>query len=173
MNKVNGKRKIVCLILLLTIFLTLLFIFGNSLASREESQEISDQVNQVVGEVITVVTGKEDSAVEDFFAEYHRKIAHFLEFAFLGLQVALLLHFSNRRHFSYLVSGALFSFAVASVDEGIQMFTGRGDQVLDIFIDVGGYLTAYLIGVLVLSLVFLRYDRKVSSCTVKKERVSA
>ena len=90
MNKVSGKRRVVCLLLLITVFLTLLFIFGNSLASREESQEISDKVNESIGEVITVVTGKEDSSLEDFFTKYHRKIAHFFEFALLGLQMILL-----------------------------------------------------------------------------------
>ncbi len=160
MNKVSGKRRVVCLLLLATVFLTLLFIFGNSLASREESQEISDKVNESIGEVITVVTGKEDSSLEDFFTKYHRKIAHFVEFALLGLQVILLLHFSDRRSFSYLASGAFLSFAVASVDEGIQMLTGRGDQVADVFIDVGGYLCAYFLGVLVLYFAFWRSRRE-------------
>ena len=160
MNEISGARKVVCLILLSTILLTLLFIFGNSLASKEESKELSDQVNGTIGEIVEVVTGKEDSSLEDFFTRYHRKIAHFAEFAFLGLQLVLLLHFANKKRFSELFSGALISFLVASLDEGLQMFTGRGDQVSDIFIDVGGYLSAYLVGMLVLYLVFWRRERR-------------
>lgn len=163
MNKVEGKKKVICLFLLGSIFLTLLFIFGNSLASKEKSQELSDKVNETVGEVITVITGQEDSSLEDFFTKYHRKIAHFLEFAFLGLQVALLLCFSNCRSASCLLSGALFSFAVASIDEGIQMLTGRGDQVADIFIDVLGYLSFYFIGVLVVCFLIWCHQKKSSS----------
>ena len=163
MNKVFGKRKVACLVLLVTIFLTLLFIFGNSIVPRNESEDLSNKVNETVGEVITAVTGKEDSSLEDFFTNYHRKIAHFLEFAFLGFQVVLLLHFASRCHFPSLLSGALLSFAVASFDEGIQVLTGRGDQVTDIFIDVCGYLSAYLIGALVLYLVFWRRRAKKDS----------
>ena len=113
-----------------------------------------------VGEIIAVVTGKEDSSIKAFFDQYHRKIAHFLEFACLGLQIVLLLHFADRRSFPYLLSGAFLSFVVASADEGIQMLTGRGDQVADVFIDVGGYLCAYFSGMLVLYLVCWRCHRK-------------
>lgn len=160
MNEISRKRRVACLILLSTILLTLLFIFGNSLASQEESKELSDQVNESIGEIITVITGKEESSLEDFFTKYHRKIAHFVEFAFLGLQVVLLLHFAKKNRFPDLLSGALLSFIVASLDEGIQMFTGRGDQVADVFIDALGYLCAYLIGALLLYCIFWRRERK-------------
>lgn len=172
MNKGFGKRKVACFVLLITIFLTLLFIFGNSIVPRDESENLSDKVNETVGEVITVVTGKEDSSLEDFFTNYHRKIAHFLEFALLGFQVVLLLHFASRRHFSSLLSGALLSFAVASCDEGIQILTGRGDQVSDIFIDACGYLFTYLIGALVLYLVcWRRQTKKDSPLLSEHERI--
>ena len=75
----------------------------------------------------------------------------------------VLLHFSDHRNFFHLMSGALLSFAVASADEGIQMLTGRGDQVADVLIDVCGYLSAYLLGVLILYFVFWRSRREETS----------
>ena len=144
------KHQFACVILLATVLLTLIFIFGNSLVSREQSQGISDKVNESVGAVIESVTGKEDSSFENFFTKYHRKIAHFIEFAALGAQIALLLHVAKKRRFSPLLSGALASFLFASVDEGIQMFTERGDAVKDIFIDAFGYMSAYFLVILIL-----------------------
>ena len=173
MNNTPVRQKVICLILLGTILLTLLFIFGNSLASREESEELSDKVNASVGEVIETVTGNEESSLEDFFTKHHRKIAHFLEFAFLGLQIVLLLHFANQRSFSSLLAGALLSFAFAATDEGIQIFTGRGDQVSDIFIDAVGYLSAYFLTMLVLYLACWRKSRKIPASIMREKSVSA
>ena len=163
MNGLSVKRKIACFVLLSTILLTLAFVFGNSMASQEESEEFSDQVNETVGEIIEVIAGEEDSSLEVFFAKYHRKIAHFTEFAFLGLQVILLLHFAQKHRLSHLFAGALLAFAVASTDEAIQMFTGRGDQVADVFIDVSGYLCAYVCVALILFVAFWRRERKILS----------
>ena len=173
MNNTPVRQKVICLILLGTILLTLLFIFGNSLASREESEELSDKVNASVGEVIETVTGNEESSLEDFFTKHHRKIAHFLEFAFLGLQIVLLLHFANQRSFSSLLAGALLSFAFAATDEGIQIFTGRGDQVSDIFIDAVGYLSAYFLTMLVLYLACWRKSRKMPASIMREKSVGA
>ena len=72
-----------------------------------------------------------------------------------------LVHFAKKNRFSELLSGALLSFVVASLDEGIQMLTGRGDQVSDVFIDVGGYMCTYLICALVLYVGFWRREKKV------------
>ena len=70
------------------------------------------------------------------------------------------MHFAEKTKFSHLLSGALLSFTVASMDEGIQIVSGRGDQVSDIFIDVSGYLSAYLVGALILYVFCWRKESK-------------
>ncbi len=156
-------NQTMCLLLLIAIILTLAFIFGNSIVSMEESEQISNHFNESIGNVITALTGKEETALENFLIQYSRKIAHFVEFACLGIEVILLLHFAFRRNLPYLLLGATLSFTVASFDEGIQVLTGRGDQVGDIFIDVSGYMSAYLLGMTVLYLCAWRHTRKTLS----------
>ncbi len=156
---VRIKRPI-CIVLLLCVLLTLCFIFGNSMASREKSGTASDKVNDIVSDVIEGVTGKEDTSLEDFFVTYSRKIAHVTEFALLGLEVFLLIYFLRLSGFAVYFSGALLSFLIASIDEGIQIFSDRGDQVSDIFIDVLGYIGAYLICALVFLLFVWRKKRR-------------
>lgn len=147
------KRRLVCLLLLVSIFLTLAFIFGNSIASREASGAASDTVNDWIGTVIAFLTGREDTALEAFLVTYSRKIAHFLEFALLGTEVLLLLYFSKRTDRAHGLLGALFAFFVASTDEGIQILSGRGAMVSDVWLDALGYISAYALGMLVLYLV--------------------
>jgi len=89
------------------------------------------------------------------------------------LQIVLLMHFANQRSFSSLLAGALLSFAFAATDEGIQIFTGRGDQVSDIFIDAVGYLSAYFLTMLVLYLACWRKSRKIPASIMREKSVGA
>ena len=163
MKKGCAVNRKMCLILLIAIILTLAFIFGNSIVSKKESEQISNHFNESISNVITALTGKEETAFGSFLMHYSRKIAHFVEFACLGTEVVLLLHFASRRNLPYLLLGATLSFTVASFDEGIQVLTGRGDQVSDIFIDVSGYMSAYLFGMTILYLCAWRHTRKTLS----------
>ncbi len=151
--KNERKRRLACLLLLVLIFLTLAFIFGNSIASREASGAASDTVNDWIGTFMVFLTGREDTALENFLVTYSRKIAHFLEFATLGTEVLLLLYFARMTDRAHVLSGALFAFFVASADEGIQILSGRGAMVSDVWLDVSGYISAYALGMLVLYLI--------------------
>lgn len=153
-------KRPICIVLLLCVLLTLCFIFGNSMASPEESGAASDKVNDIVSDVIESVTGKEDTAIESFFVTYSRKIAHVTEFALLGIEIFLLICFLHFTGFAAYFSGALLAFLFASIDEGIQMFSDRGDQVSDIFIDASGYIGAYLVCALVFFIFVWRRKRK-------------
>ncbi len=137
------RQQFVCLLLLMAILVTLAFIFGNSMASPQQSGAASDRVNHVISAVMEFVTGRQDSGPERFLTAYSRKIAHMVEFALLGCEVIWLLQVSRRRSAAHLVAGAFFGFVAASADEFIQSFTGRGDLVSDIWIDVSGYIAAY------------------------------
>ena len=156
---VRIKRPI-CIVLLLCILLTLGFIFGNSMASREVSGAASDKVNEIVSSVIETVMGTDDTAAESFFVTYSRKIAHVIEFALLGMEIFLLIYLLRLTGFAAYLSGFLLAFPVAAIDEGIQILSDRGALVSDIFIDVSGYIGAYLICAFLLFLFVWRKRKK-------------
>ena len=64
-----------------------------------------------------------------------RKTAHVAEFAALGF--VLLFNWRKGKRFSRTLSGGLL---VALLDETIQMFSDRGDLILDVWFDFAGVL---------------------------------
>ena len=138
------KRKI----LIVLIFLTLLFIWGQSALSVAESSANSHAVTSTVVQPIQqAVTGK--ATVTDTTV---RKMAHVLEFSLLGFEMALLFVASWKRMFIALNLGLL----AALIDETIQIFSGRGDQISDVWLDFSGVLVGVALGMLVVWL----YKRK-------------
>ncbi len=135
-------------VLLSAIILTLAFIWGNSLLSREQSSGESAWVLQLVTPLLELFAGK-GNVTEHLV----RKLAHFTEFALLGLE--LLFWFSQKRgkkKEALLLAMAHGLFA-ALTDETIQLFSGRGSQVQDVWLDFAGVtagaLTALLLTLLI------------------------
>jgi VanZ family protein len=135
-------------VLLSAIILTLAFIWGNSLLSREQSSGESAWVLQLVTPFLELFAGK-GNVTEHLV----RKLAHFTEFALLGLE--LLFWFSQKRgkkKEALLLAMAHGLFA-ALTDETIQLFSGRGSQVQDVWLDFAGVtagaLTALLLTLLI------------------------
>lgn len=112
------------------IVLILCFIWGNSLLPGEISGKISDWVKELLaalfpGEVPGVTTG----------GGLLRKIAHFTEFAALGLCLTWRFGMLEKRKSNALAFGAL----AACVDETIQLFVpDRGPAIRDVMIDTCG-----------------------------------
>ena len=135
-------------VLLSAIILTLAFIWGNSLLSREQSSGESAWVLQLVTPFLELFAGK-GNVTEHLV----RKLAHFTEFALLGLE--LFFWFSQKRgkkKEALLLAMAHGLFA-ALTDETIQLFSGRGSQVQDVWLDFAGVtagaLTALLLTLLI------------------------
>jgi VanZ family protein len=133
---------------MLAILLILCFIFGNSLLSGEESGEMSASVLDVLHPVIRPAAElfSRDPVTEDQLHHLVRKLAHFTEFAALGLCSALLLWQCCRTlrtpYFGYLL---FFTLMTAVCDEFLQSFTGRGPSVRDVLIDFSGAFTGILL----------------------------
>ena len=83
MDKTLKKRTILGVILLVSIFLTLNFIFSNSFEPTEESLEKSNWVLEKVEPVLEKVVGEENVTTK-----LVRKLAHFFEFFLLGIELA-------------------------------------------------------------------------------------
>lgn len=89
-----------------------------------------------------------------------RKCAHFAEFACFGTMASLLTYsvcaFDFRRMWSNMPAPVIGCLLVASTDEMIQVFTGRGNSVFDVLLDFCGSLTAMCVVTLAL---FIKYRR--------------
>ena len=131
-KRLRLNRRLICL--------TLCFIWGNSLLPGSVSGAFSDWVKDILamllpGEVPGVTTG----------GGLLRKIAHFSEFALLGLCLGWRCGMLKKKKILALVYG----FGAACVDETIQVFVpDRGPGLKDVAIDTCGVATG--IGLLIL-----------------------
>ncbi len=131
-------------ILLLLILATLCFIFARSTKAPADSAAESDKVRDFLEEVLPP-----DSETTDFVLTNVRKIAHFSEFGLLGI-LTVFLFATYRCRAAFVGRWLVFGFFAAFADETIQMFTGRGPAIADVWIDVGGYLFYSILTFLIL-----------------------
>lgn len=112
--------------------LNLAFIWGNSLLPAEISQTLSDGTRNIL-------MGLSGPAVYSMLV---RKLAHFAEFAALGLLLRWRMQLLGRG----AAPAALLGLAAACLDEGIQFFVpGRAPGILDLIIDFSGILAGMLV----------------------------
>ncbi len=109
--------------------LTLLFIWTNSFLSAGMSSRASGYFTRIMTPLLELVFGR-GNVTEHLV----RKLAHFTEYAFFGLWLALWMKADDRKALYALLAG----FVTAFIDETIQMFTGRGPSIKDVWIDLFG-----------------------------------
>lgn len=118
-----------------------------SLYSREASTEQSDGVIGLFSRLFPFLSRIPYDTLETIV----RKLAHFAEFASLGVLSALALweHTSARRRNSDFFPASpvllLLCLFVASTDETLQFFVGRGSMVRDVFLDFSGAVTGFFL----------------------------
>ena len=133
------KTNTAKLILILLIAFNLAFIFYQSILSKEESGEVSDNVSDVLEEIIPP-----DTKPGEFVHKNVRKIAHFVEFFSLGALSSAYIFFFMRSYKSAALT-LPSAILVALIDETIQIFSDRGPSVKDVWIDASGFFVASLI----------------------------
>ena len=144
----SGKRKLTAGILLVLLVCNLCFIWGNSLVSRAESHNLSVGVLGFLPPFWQALGLSEEEMVHLL-----RKAAHFTEFACLGgLSTGLLTLFRKPRvsPVLHLLAGG---FLVAAIDETLQIFTGRGSQLQDVWLDFAGFATGLAVVLIVRAIV--------------------
>ena len=126
--------------LLLVVVLTVV-IFVNSSLPATESGKLSGFVAQFVAQLSQLVDIELKGDVEHTI----RKLAHFLEFACLGLlwcKTFASFRVSNRTSTGYIL---LLCLLTAVTDEYIQLFSlGREGKVMDVLLDFSGAACAWL-----------------------------
>lgn len=127
------SRLRLCGVLLI---LNLAFIWGNSMLPGELSGAFSDWVREVLASIFPV--GNSDSLGGGLL----RKLAHFSEFAMLGMLLSWLFGMLQKKSVWPFGCG----FLAACVDETIQRFVpDRGPSVFDVGIDTCGVLVGMLL----------------------------
>lgn len=150
------NKKILIIVLVVLTILTVLFIFSRSLSGMEESAKESNKVQEIVEPILEPVVG--EGNVTDHLV---RKLAHVTEFMVLGVELSALSLLIGKHSVGYTVLAAV---STALCDETIQLFSKRGSQVQDIWLDISG---AILGAILVL---LARYLYKLIIHIVKKNK---
>ena len=126
--------------LLLVVVLTAV-IFVNSSLPATESGKLSGFVAQFVAQLAQLL----DITLKGDVEHNIRKLAHFLEFACLGLlwcKTFASFRVSNRTSTGYIL---LLCLLTAVTDEYIQLFSlGREGKVMDVLLDFSGAACAWL-----------------------------
>ena len=157
-------KKVWVAVLSVLIVITLCFIFGNSLKGPDESKKQSD----AVGDVLRPIIDPNEKLTDEEFSFFVRKSGHFVEYAILGFESALLA-FVLCGEFTLVgvTCPALGCLLMANVDEFIQSFTDRGSKVADVFIDFGGAVSGILLCFAVICAVRYVERRKKSEAKIK------
>ena len=131
--KRTDKRLRLCVTLLIC---NLIFIWGNSLLPGEVSGAFSDWVKSI----LALLFDSDPNAPSG--GGLLRKIAHFTEFAALGMCLAWLHGMLRKGKVQPFFWGVL----AAAVDETIQRFVpDRGPSIRDVCIDSAGVLTGIIL----------------------------
>lgn len=136
----NSRTKKLLKILIL---ITLAVIWGHSLLGREASSEESGFVMELLTPILELIVGK-GNVTEHLV----RKLAHFCEFFVLGTELLLYFAFTKERKNAFLLTVTHGLFC-ALTDETIQIFSGRGPMIQDVWLDWSGVTTGALIALAV------------------------
>ena len=136
------RNKKAITILSCVIAATLAFIWIHSCMGQEESSEESGFFFEVLCPILEIVAGKGN--VTELFI---RKLAHFTEFFGLGLELMLFMRLVliQSPKIIRFISAWIFGTLCALIDETIQIFSGRGPMVQDVWLDSAGCFCGVLV----------------------------
>ena len=134
-TKERGKK-----VLTVVILLTIGFIWGHSMMPGDLSGEESGFVYRILSPVLKVL-------LPDAWVTEHlvRKMAHFREHGALGFELTLYAALYKDLKIRRIVNILYCGLTAAFIDETIQIFSGRGAAIVDVWIDLAGFTTGFLI----------------------------
>ena len=150
-----NRKRTLTIVLIVLILATIAFIWSNSLQSIPESRARSLGVLAQIKPFIGIFVGQNN--VTDNLV---RKLAHFTEYGGLGCSLALMLILRKRVRRQPVINCAFAAMTVALSDETIQIFTARGSQVKDVWLDFAGSCTGILFVLIVFGLIKVVRNRK-------------
>lgn len=133
--------------------LNVAFIWGNSLLPGE----VSGAISQWVRDVLASIFGLPEQPGADEGHGLLRKLAHFTEFACLGMCLSWLVRMLREKKPEHYLYPLLGGFLVACADETIQAFVpGRGPGIKDVAIDTLGVC----LGIVLIAIIVKKFWRK-------------
>ena len=134
-TKERGKK-----VLTVVILLTIGFIWGHSMMPGDLSGEESGFVYRILSPVLKVL-------LPDAWVTEHlvRKMAHFSEHGTLGFELTLYAALYKDLKIRRIVNILYCGLTAAFIDETIQILSGRGAAIADVWIDLAGFTTGFLI----------------------------
>lgn len=136
------------------VILILVFIWSNSMDNPGTSNLKSKKVMEIVSKLLSKFLGA-DHYVTRFFIGHVRKIAHFIEYMFLGIVSTTAMKFSGKTKLQHIYNSFSFAVIIAVVDEFIQIYSHRGSSVRDVVIDFSGYFVGTVLTVFVFVIINL------------------
>ena len=137
------KRKIVFILAILV----LLFIWGQSLLPQAVSARESGWITLNIVRPLLSLFG-----INTISGNLVRKLAHVTEFFVLSTLVTLLFR-------GKILKSLFICFIIAFLDESIQLFSGRGSQIRDVWIDLIGVGIGLAVGFLII-FIFRKHRKK-------------
>ena len=157
MVKKNIRQLTVCIVLIL---LNLSFIWGNSLLPGEDSSELSGFLTECLEEVF----GEAGPGIEHVI----RKMAHFSEFACLGLLLTWMFQLLSQKGIHSFTLPLLCGSLTALLDETLQKLSpGRDPNVIDVWIDTAGVAA----GILILLLCFWLWKKRRNNISMEETKL--
>ena len=146
-----------CLLLCcLLLSVNVLFIWGNSGLPADVSNQLSQSVMEVLEKIlqhplfekvsvriINTMNRLLNTTIpnEDVGGTLLRKMAHFLEFSVLGLNLCWFFQILEQKGIHKFTMPLLSGMLVALIDETIQLYSvGRSASLVDVWIDTGGLI---------------------------------
>lgn len=153
--KRTKKRLALCWVLLVGV---LAFIWGNSAMPGETSGALSGWVGEFLSKILPFLATENGLHVL-------RKVAHFSEFAALGMTLGWLFGMTIQRKTLKYVLPLICGIGAACIDETIQIFSpGRYCSSVDVGIDSAGVATGILLLILGCALwTHLKHKKQCSS----------
>ena len=140
----STKYLVLRILLIIGVFGTLLFTFTQSLLPPTNSNEVSEGVRGFLSVIISP-----DTAFGAFVHENIRKIAHFAEYFLLGTFTSFYIVIfmpsitsMPKGRLRFVIYSFVAAPLVALFDETLQIFSGRGPAISDVWLDFSGFLTS-------------------------------
>ena len=135
-------------LLLAAIIIAIAFIWGHSLVPMDMSAQESGWITEHIIAPILALFG-----VDEVSNHLVRKFAHASEFLLLALLVCAYLRGS-------VIKGFYVCFTVAFLDESIQILSGRGSLISDIWVDLIGVVIGIVVGKVFTIISGMKNERK-------------
>ena len=153
-------RAVFLLLIIISAVMIFMFSSQDASASAKTSESVTSKIVKIINPSQNGKTEQEQAAALESIGGVVRKIAHVLEFSFLGIWVSLFIStFSKKAVFMIAVSTA-FCMVFAVLDEVHQIFVpGRSCEISDMAIDTVGALIGAAVIYLVITLTKKSVDK--------------